>query len=85
MDIESTSILAKRKAKVLVHLDDALTAVFEIDDDVNYIELHIDDACRLIKAVMVMLLIGEGVDVKKRRWRIKYYQCIEPTKVPVIH
>ncbi len=85
MNIESISILAKRKTKALAHLNDALTAVFEIDDDVSYTELHIDDACRLMEAIMVMLLIDGGVDVEKRRWRIKYYQCTKPTKVPTIH
>ncbi len=85
MDIEPTSILAERKAKALVYLNGALTAVFEVDDNVSYTELHIDDACRLIKAMIVILLIGGGVDVEKRRWRIKYYQCTGPTKVPTIH
>ncbi len=85
MDIESTSTLAERKTKALVHLNGALTAVFEIDDNVSYTELHIDDACRLMKAVVMMLLIGGNVDVKKRRWRIKYYQYIGSTKVPTIH
>ena len=85
MDIEPISTLAERKTKTLAHLNGALTAVFEVDDDVSYTELHIDDACRLIKAVVVMLLIGGGVDVEKRRWRIKYYQYIGSTKVLTIH
>ncbi len=85
MYIEPTSILAERKTKALVYLNGGLTAVFEVGDDVSYTELHIDDACRLMEAVMVMLLIGGDVDVEKRRWRIKYHQCTGPTKVPAIH
>jgi len=30
-------------------------AVFEVGDDVNYIEMYIDDACRLVEAVVVRL------------------------------
>ncbi len=67
MNIEPTLTLAERKTKALVHLNGALIAVFEIDDNVSYTELHIDDAYRLIEAMIVMLLIDEGVDVEKRR------------------
>jgi len=40
-------------------------AVFEVDDDVSYTKLHIDNACRLVEAMMVMLIIDEGVDVER--------------------
>jgi len=40
--------------------------VFEIDNNVNYIELHINDAYRLVKTMIIILTIDEDVDVKRK-------------------
>jgi hypothetical protein len=44
--------------------DSTVIALFEIDDDINYTELYIDDAYRPMKATMIMLTIDGDVDMK---------------------
>jgi len=52
-------------------------AVFEIDDNVNYIEMYIDDTCRLVETIVVRLYTIDDddggvflikVDIVPTRW-----------------
>jgi len=39
--------------------------VFEINNNVNYTKLHIDNAYKLIKTIVIILIIDKDVDVKR--------------------
>jgi len=42
-----------------------VVAVSKVDDNVSYTELQIDDICRLIEVMVVMLIIDGDVDVER--------------------
>jgi len=42
-----------------------VTIVFEVDDNINYIKLHIDNAYRLIKIIIMMLIINRDINEKR--------------------
>jgi len=47
------------------YLDNVVTIVFEVDDNVNYIELHINNAYRLVETIIIIIIIDRDVDVKR--------------------
>lgn len=52
-----------------------MTAVFEIDDNVNCTESYIDNACRLTEMPVVVISIIDGDVEMKEMVRIKCYRC----------
>jgi hypothetical protein len=61
-----------------------VNAALKVGDDVSHTDLDIDDVCSLIEAVVVMAVVGGGVDAERGGggWNIIW---TGPTFVPVIH
>lgn len=44
------------------HLNTLVIAVFDVDDDVKHIRLHIDNMCNLVESMMMILIVDVDVE-----------------------